>query len=83
MGRVNFGGVVKNICLTFVPNIEVGEYAIVHVGFAISQIDEKSAMESLQAFSELGLLEAELDELRASGSDQGTSPNHPPSQDTP
>ena len=69
MGRVNFGGVVKNVCLTFVPDIEVGDYAIVHVGFAISQIDEKSARESLQSFEELGLLEAELDELRNSGVD--------------
>lgn len=73
MGRVNFGGVVKNVCLTFVPNIEIGDYAIVHVGFAISQIDEKSAKESLQAFAELGLLEAELDELRASSVEPGKS----------
>ena len=84
MGRVNFGGVVKSVCLTFVPDIEVGDYAIVHVGFAISQIDEKSARESLRTFAELGLLEAELDELRNSGVDSGSrSANHPPSQDTP
>ena len=84
MGRVNFGGVVKNVCLTFVPAIEVGEYVIVHVGFAISQIDEKSARESLQSFAELGLLEAELDELRKSGgAPESQSANDQPSRDTP
>lgn len=84
MGRVNFGGVVKNVCLTFVPDIEVGNYVIVHVGFAISQIDEKSARESLQAFAELGLLEAELDELKNSGVDtKNQSADHQPSQNPP
>jgi len=84
MGRVNFGGVVKNVCLTFVPAIEVRDYVIVHVGFAISKIDEKSARESLQSFAELGLLEAELDELRNLGSDPGSqSANHQPPQDKP
>jgi len=84
MGRINFGGVVKNVCLTFVPNIEVGDFAIVHVGFAISQIDEESARQSLQAFAELGLLEAELDELRASSGVPGSPmENHQPNRDTP
>ncbi len=64
MGKVNFGGVVKTVCLAYLPDIEIGDYTIVHVGFAISKIDEACAMETLRTFEELGLLEAELDELR-------------------
>jgi hydrogenase expression/formation protein HypC len=60
MGRVNFGGVVKRVCLDYVPEINVGDYAIVHVGFAISVIDEKTAQETLEAFRAMGVLEEEL-----------------------
>jgi len=65
MGKVNFGGVVKEVCLAFLPDITVGDYTLVHVGFAISRIDEASALETLRTFEELGVLEAELNELRA------------------
>jgi hydrogenase expression/formation protein HypC len=64
MGRVNFGGVVKEICLAYLPDIAVGDYTIVHVGFAISKIDEASALATLQTFADLGLLEEGLAELR-------------------
>jgi len=68
MGRMNFGGVVKEICLAYLPEIAVGDYAIVHVGFALSRIDEASARETLRTFAELGLmlglLEEGLAELR-------------------
>ena len=64
MGRVNFGGVVKEICLAYLPDIAVGDYTIVHVGFAISKIDETSARATLQTFAELGLLEEGRAELR-------------------
>ena len=64
MGRVNFGGVFKEICLAYMPDIAVGDYTIVHVGFAISRIDEASARETLRTFAELGLLEEGLAELR-------------------
>ena len=67
MGRVNFGGVVKDVCLAYLPDIAVGDYAIVHVGFAISKIDEDSARETLETFEELGILEEELEELRDGG----------------
>ncbi len=73
MGRVNFGGVVKEICLAYVPEIAVGDFALVHVGFAISRIDEASARATLQTFADLGLLDEQLAELRgdepAAGSD--------------
>ena len=60
VGRVNFGGVVKRVCLDYVPEIAVGDYTIVHVGFAISKIDEKTAQETLDAFRAMGVLEEEL-----------------------
>lgn len=43
MGKVDFGGVARQVCLEYVPDIAVGEYALVHVGFAISKIDEAEA----------------------------------------
>ncbi|QDV40764.1 Hydrogenase isoenzymes formation protein HypC [Stieleria neptunia] len=58
MGKVNFGGVVKEVCLAFLPDIEVGEYAIVHAGFAISQIDEASAEETLRTFDAMERLDS-------------------------
>ncbi len=64
MGKVNFGGVVKTVCLAYLPDIQIGDYTIVHVGFAISQIDEESAQRTLRTFEELGLLQDELEELR-------------------
>ncbi len=60
VGRMNFGGVVKRVCLDYVPEIQVGDYAIVHVGFAISKIDEKTAQETLETFRQMGVLEEEL-----------------------
>ena len=60
MGRVNFGGVVKTVCLEYVPEIQVGDYTIVHVGFALSKIDEESAEKTLADFRALGVLDEEL-----------------------
>ncbi len=65
MGKVNFGGVVKEVCLAYLPEAVVGDYTIVHVGFAISRIDETSAQETLRMFASLGLLDEELKELQA------------------
>lgn len=60
MGKVNFGGIVKEVCLEYVPEAQVGDYTIVHVGFAITRLDEESARETLQTFTEMGILEEEL-----------------------
>lgn len=62
MAKLDFGGIQKEVCLAYLPDAEVGDYAIVHVGFAISRIDEVSAQETLRTFQELGLLEEELGE---------------------
>ena len=71
MGKVNFGGVVKEVCLAYLQDIDVGDYAIVHAGFAISKIDEKSAQDTLRTFEELRLLESELEELRETDFESG------------
>jgi len=60
MATISFDGIQKDICLAYLPDIEVGDYAIVHVGFAISKIDEESALETLQMFRDLGVLDDEL-----------------------
>ena len=60
MGRVNFGGVIKRVCLDYVPEVEVGDYTIVHVGFALSKIDRESAEKTLELFRQMGVLEEEL-----------------------
>ncbi len=52
MGRVSFGGIVKEVCLAYVPEAAVGDYVLVHVGFALSRIDEAEAQrlwETLEA----------------------------------
>ena len=61
MGKVDFDGIVKEICLSFVPEAEVGDYTIVHVGFGITKVDEESAHETLSLMSEMGVLAGELD----------------------
>jgi hydrogenase expression/formation protein HypC len=60
MGRVNFGGVVKRVCLDYVPEVGVGDYVLVHVGFAISMVDEVTAKETLEMFGQMGVLDEEL-----------------------
>jgi hydrogenase expression/formation protein HypC len=59
-GLVDFGGVQKSVCLAYVPEVQVGEYVIVHVGFALQRLDEESALASLELFGQLGLLEEEF-----------------------
>lgn len=72
MGKVDFDGVVKEVCLAYLPELQLGDYTIVHVGFAITQLDEASALESLQLFRELGEFEAALAaEPEASAGAQG------------
>jgi hydrogenase expression/formation protein HypC len=57
MGKVRFGGIAKDICLAFVPNAKVGDYVLVHVGMAISVIDEEEAQHVYGYLSEMGVLE--------------------------
>ena len=59
-GRVQFGGITRETCLDFVPEAEVGDYVIVHVGFAISRVDAEEAEKSYQLLESLGLIQEEL-----------------------
>ncbi len=59
MGKVDFGGIVKETCLAYVPEVEVGDYTIIHVGFAIRRLDEQAAQETLALFREIEMLEGE------------------------
>jgi hydrogenase expression/formation protein HypC len=56
MARVQFGGVTREACLEYVPDTQVGEYVLVHVGFAISRVDEEEAARTYQALAELDQL---------------------------
>lgn len=60
MATVDFGGVRKEVCLAYVPQVGVGDYTIVHVGFALTKLDEASALETLELFRSVGLLEEEF-----------------------
>jgi hydrogenase expression/formation protein HypC len=58
-GRVNFGGIVKSVNLSYVPEAKIGDYVVVHVGFALSIVDEREAeqvFEYLRQMDELGEL---------------------------
>lgn len=59
MGRVDFGGIVREVSLAYVPEVQVGDYVIVHVGFALHTIDEEEAQETLALFREIGAIEEE------------------------
>ncbi len=59
-GRVQFGGIVRQVRLDFVPEANPGDYVMVHVGFAISKVDEAEAQRTYQLLAEMGALEGEL-----------------------
>jgi hydrogenase expression/formation protein HypC len=63
MGTVSFGGIKKQVCLAYVPEVEIGEYVIVHVGFAISRIDAEEAQQVFELLRQMDGLE-ELDASR-------------------
>ena len=66
VGQVQFGGIVRQVALGFVPEAEVGDYVMVHVGFAISRIDEEEAQRTYELLEQLGALEEELGPTPAS-----------------
>ena len=63
MGRVNFGGVIKEASLAYVPEAQVGEYVIVHAGFALSKVDEDEAQKVFEYLKQMD----ELAELKEGG----------------
>ncbi len=60
VGQVQFGGITRQVALGFVPEAEVGDYVMVHVGFAISRVDATEAKRTLEILEQLGALEEEL-----------------------
>jgi hydrogenase expression/formation protein HypC len=63
VGKVDFGGIRKEVSLAYVPEAEIGKYVLVHVGFAISVIDEDEAQRVFKYLEELGGLQEELGEI--------------------
>jgi len=59
-GRVQFGGITREACLDFVPEASVGDYVLVHVGFAISRVDRDEAERTYALLESMGMLEEEL-----------------------
>lgn len=57
MGKVDFGGVAREVCLAYVPDVKVGEYVIVHVGFALSKLDAEEARRTYELLAELAAAE--------------------------
>jgi hydrogenase expression/formation protein HypC len=53
MGKIDFGGVVREACLAYVPEAEVGDYALIHVGFVLNLLNENEAQETLKLLSEI------------------------------
>jgi len=60
MGKIDFGGVTREACLEYVPEAQIGEYTVIHVGFAISLLSEEEAQETLQLLREIANVEEEL-----------------------
>ena len=64
MGKVDFGGVRKEVCLAYTPEVRLGDYVIVHVGFAISRVDEEEALKTLEILEQMGgLVTTELETM--------------------
>jgi hydrogenase expression/formation protein HypC len=86
MAEVDFGGVRKDVCLEYIPDATVGDYVVVHVGFAIQRLDEASAIRTLASFERMGLLEEEFGDGFAQAARQaGTDlpPAHRPDRGEP
>ncbi len=57
MGAVDFGGIERTVCLAYVPEADVGSWVVIHVGFAISVVDEEEARRAYELLAEMGALE--------------------------
>jgi hydrogenase expression/formation protein HypC len=60
MGKIDFGGVAREVCLAYVPEAKIGDYAVVHVGFALNLLDEAEAQETLALLKEIGAFDEEF-----------------------
>lgn len=69
MGKVDFGGVLREVCLEAVPEATIGNYVIVHAGFALNILSEKEAQDTLAAFRELDEVELEIEDESVTNQD--------------
>jgi hydrogenase expression/formation protein HypC len=69
MGKVSFGGIAKEVCLAYVPEAQVGDFVIVHAGFAISRLDESEAMEVFDLLSQMEELATAAESRAVGGED--------------
>ena len=75
MGRANFGGIVKQVCLEYTPDALPGDYVLVHVGFALGKVDQEEAERTYKLLQEMDQLqELEIPGVEESASAQGSSP---------
>jgi hydrogenase expression/formation protein HypC len=81
MGKANFGGIVKQVCLQYTPEVQTGDYVLVHVGFALGKVDEAEAERTYQALADMEQL-GELETPESNDSDDpfaaAPSPSIPP-----
>jgi len=70
MGKVDFGGVAREVCLAYVPEAKIGDYTVVHVGFALNLLDEAEAQETLALLKEIGAFEEEFGAQTADASEE-------------
>ena len=74
MGKASFGGIQKRVCLEWIPDVKIGDYVIVHVGFAISKMNEDEAVKTLKQFE---LIDGALEELKIADPEYGLELKHP------
>lgn len=73
MGKVDFGGISKQVCLEHVPDVQIGQYVLVHVGFALSKIDEDEARQVFEFLDKM----KQLDELEVASPSEATNEDLP------
>ncbi len=59
MAKIDFGGVIKEACMEYLPEVKIGDYTIIHVGFGLSILDEKEAMETMDLLKQVDALDEE------------------------
>ena len=74
MGKASFGGIQKRVCLEWIPDVQIGDYVIVHVGFAISKMNEAEAVKTL---NQLELIEGALEDLKIPDPEENRELQHP------
>ena len=74
MAKTNFGGIVKRVCLEYTPDVELGDYVLVHVGFALGKVDQAEAARTYQLLEEM----QQLGDLNAPETEYPTAPAPPP-----